>query len=82
MDRDKGGNEATRFIFTAFNLECFSHILFSNVMPEANIMSCCMHIKENVERRFGAEAAKSFFSAAQEPSKEGFYSNIGALLAK
>ena len=45
-------------------------------------MSCCTHIKDNIEKRFGAEAAKSFFLAAQEPAKEGFYSNIGALLSR
>lgn len=63
---------------------CFSLFLkcfFRTIVPLMHVQSCCNHIKENVEKKFGKNAAKVFGEAAQQALEADFYSKLAGLLS-
>jgi hypothetical protein len=50
-------------------------------VPLMRVQSCCNHIKENVEKKFGKNAAKVFGEAAQQALEADFYSKLAGLLS-
>jgi hypothetical protein len=50
-------------------------------VPLMHVQSCCNHIKENVGKKFGKNAAKVFGEAAQQALEADFYSKLAGLLS-
>lgn len=77
MDRDKGGDQATRYFLKNFS-NSFNSI-FSLTVPHMDVKSCVLHIKDNIDKKFGKDAAQAFFNAANDVTIDGFYQKLGAI---
>jgi len=44
-----------------------------------DVKSCVLHIKDNIDKKFGKDAAQAFFKAANDTSIDGFYQNLGVI---
>jgi hypothetical protein len=52
------------------------------VIPEMNIKTCVLHVKQNIQTKFGKEAADAFSKTASETSADVFYQQLGSFAVK
>ncbi len=79
MDHDKGGSNATEFVCLLF-LFTLNLFLFRSTLPYMRVQSCCNHIKDNVDKKFGNIAAKTFAEASQQTLETEFYAKLAKLV--
>ena len=46
------------------------------------VRSYILHLKENIEKKYGKEAASLFFHAASDPTCDGFFQQLGVMAYK
>jgi len=44
-----------------------------------DVKSCVLHIKDNIDKKFGKDAAQAFFNAANDTTSDGFYQKLGVI---
>lgn len=76
LDRDKGGREAIRYIFYEFISNIIVNSLFSNTFDDESIAGCSFHISQNVQKRYGKDAAVSFMQCSQARTPDSFYQQL------